>query len=202
MLIRSRSRGDTVIEVLFAITVFSLIAIGGMTLMNRGAALAQQALEIGLVRQQIDSQADALRFLSAAYSNDYGNDGEATDLWKEVVENNNAEGGAERFDEIVSQSTGECNIPSAANGAFALNIKRLDTDPILIPTNDTATYAKIRYDGPSPVAEGIWIQAVRSRTDNDRPGFYDFHIRACWYTPGQARPVTLGTIVRLYEPRG
>ena len=40
-----RNRGDTIIEVLLAVTIFSLVAIGSMVLMNRGVAMAQQSLE-------------------------------------------------------------------------------------------------------------------------------------------------------------
>ena len=58
-------------------------------------------------------------------------------------------------------------------------------------------------------AEGIWIIAVRDKTDsanssanknNVIPEFYDFHIRTCWTAPGRARPSTIGTIIRLYNP--
>lgn len=209
MQLRKSMRGDTVIEVLFAITVFSFIAIGGMTLMNKGTAMAQQALEIGLVRQQMDTQADALRYLNRAYSIDYGESGAATELWKKIIEANKidaGESGATPFDEITDGK--RCIIPS---NAFALNVKGLLSGEVLKPTTEVTTYARINYDDvpnmpPPPRAEGIWIQAVRSKVvkdDDDRvePGFYDFHIRACWHSPGQDVPVTLGTIVRLYEPR-
>ncbi|MBB1536129.1 hypothetical protein HG462_002040, partial [Candidatus Saccharibacteria bacterium] len=66
-------------------------------------------------------------------------------------------------------------------------------------------------------AEGIWIVAVRDftnvpssahfdakyREDMDKnypPEFYDFHIRTCWYGPGETVPSTIGTIIRLYNP--
>ena len=72
MLISERlNRGDTLIEVLFAVTVFSLVAVGGISIMNQGTAAAQRSLEITLVRQQIDSQAETLRFLNASYVSAY-----------------------------------------------------------------------------------------------------------------------------------
>ena len=61
------SRGDTLIEVLFAISVFSLVVVGGLSIMNQGTAAAQRALEITLVRNEIDAQAEALRFMNASY---------------------------------------------------------------------------------------------------------------------------------------
>ena len=47
-------RGDTIIEVLLAVTVFSLVAIGAMMVMNQGTNSAQRSLEVTLVKQQIE----------------------------------------------------------------------------------------------------------------------------------------------------
>lgn len=197
---RRQERGDTIIEVLFAFTIFSLIAVAGLSLMNQGVATAQRSLEIGLVRQQIDSQADALRYLNRAYVAEYGYSGEASERWKQVVFDNRVET-AQDYSAMTEEN--RCIVPS---NAFAIDTKNIEERPILIPTDETATFARINYDYPTGArAEGIWIQAVRSEVPNDtvnRPGFYDFHIRACWHAPGQVFPVTLGTIVRLYEPRG
>jgi type II secretory pathway pseudopilin PulG len=200
MLGRRRQAGDTIIEVLFATTVFSLVAVGGLSIMNQGTAMAQRALEIGLVRQQIDAQADALRFLNQAYVADYGKRGPATVAWNKIILDN-AVTRAQDFNSMAAD--GHCQLPSSSQNPFTLDITKLDTNPLLVPTSDVATYAKVRYDTLPARAEGIWVQAVRSGSTQDgRPGFYDFHIRACWQTPGQSAPVTLGTIVRLYEPRG
>ena len=63
---RSR-RGDTIIEVLLAISIFSLVSLGAIFVMNRGIATTQESLEVNLVRNQIDSQAELLRHFNAAY---------------------------------------------------------------------------------------------------------------------------------------
>lgn len=211
----SSERGDTIIEVLFAITIFSLISIGGLSLMNQGTAMAQRSLEIGLVRAQIDAQADALRYLNHAYVVDYGKDGPATNAWKEIVAdhaisdedlNNN-----HKYEEI-SDGT-ECKLPPSSPppfNSFALDVTKLSYytargvdegtgSPLIQGVESADVYSKIE----SGTAKGIWIQAVRSSDDEtSKPGFYDFHIRACWLSPGLSTPVTMGTIVRLYEPRG
>lgn len=209
LIVTGISRGDTIIEVLFAVTIFSFIAIGGISLMNKGTALAQRALEISLVRQQMDAQADALRYLNQAYVNNYGDEtSEAVKLWKKLTGTGTDEQlgidpsvGAKPFNTMVEDN--KCITP--VNKVFVLNLKKLELNHILYPSSeDPLTYAKISYDDRNPeltMAEGLWVQAVRSASGNST-GFSDFHIRACWYTPGQERPVTLGTIVRLYEPRG
>ena len=59
---RARTAGDTLIEVMFATTVFSLVVVSSLSLMNQGVASAQRSLEITTVRQQMDGQVETLRF--------------------------------------------------------------------------------------------------------------------------------------------
>ncbi len=60
-------RGDTLIEVMFAVGIFGLAAVGTISLMNRGLATAQSTLESTMARQEVDAQAEALRFIHDAY---------------------------------------------------------------------------------------------------------------------------------------
>lgn len=60
-------RGDTLIEVMFAIAVFSVIAVISMSLMNMGVSTAQGTLEMTMARNEIDAQAEALRFIQNSY---------------------------------------------------------------------------------------------------------------------------------------
>ena len=205
-------RGDTIIEVLFAFTVFSVVAVGGMTLMNQGAAMTQRTLEISQVRDQMDTQAEALRYMHANYIQNIGNDSaEPVKLWQRIKD----EFAVSSVRGLGEDASGEnCAAPTPGNGLsgsqgypFILNTEanRLDGangGPFIAFTNPSSfpfatTYSQVRDPGGP---EGIWIKAVRSPTTGARPGYYDFHIRACWQTPGQSVPVTLGTIVRLYEP--
>ena len=191
--------------------------------MNRGVAIAQQSLEVSLVRHQIDAQADALRYLAHAYAADYPDDSQATRIWNKAIGENGVPS-AQPFSEIIDGT--RCKLPSGATSKpFALNIRKLDSiggdsspqGPVVSVMNisdfdsgsysaeEQPTFARVRYDLSEVKSQGLWIEAVRSADsvgDSDRPGFYDFHIRACWQSPGQSVPVTLGTIVRLYEPRG
>lgn len=204
MRVRRREDGDTIVEVLFAITVFSLIAIGSLSLMNQGTAVAQRALEVGQVRQQIDSQADALRYMNRAYVADYGKNGAPTTRWNKIVAEHTVEK-AQDFDDITEGM--RCRqLPSTV---FALDVTALDAGPIPVMNisdynsqvdGEPPTYAQVRH-GAVAKAQGLWIEAVRPREQSPtQPGYYDFHIRACWISPGQVAPVTIGTIVRLYDP--
>lgn len=60
-------KGDTIIEVTFAISVFSLVAVISMKVMDQNMATIQGTLEIEMARNEIDAQAEALRFIQNSY---------------------------------------------------------------------------------------------------------------------------------------
>ena len=87
-------KGDTLIEVTLAIGVFSMIAIAVVSVMNSGTSGAQSSLETTLAREEIDAQAEALRFIQASYISDKGlvkdtDAGASTNrfqnLWKDIT---------------------------------------------------------------------------------------------------------------------
>lgn len=60
-------RGDTIVEVTFAIAVFALVAIISISIMNSGISTAQASLELTMARNEIDAQAEALRFIHNSF---------------------------------------------------------------------------------------------------------------------------------------
>ena len=60
-------RGDTIIEVMFAIAVFSLVAVLSVMSMDSGINNAENALETVTVRNELNAQAEALRFIHSSY---------------------------------------------------------------------------------------------------------------------------------------
>lgn len=209
-----RSRGDTLIEVLFAVTTFSLLAVAALSIMNQGTSIAQRALEISLVRQEIDAQAETLRFLNSSYVSAFQQHlkvpegypittpaGQWSALIKEIKDN-----GASNVTAFGVTADNKC--PNHPNTAFILNSR---TAKYQYPTNSdfmrhAQTFSQVRYneDGVILSADGIWVEASIKEgeaANSEYTNYVDFHIRACWDSPGQVLPVTLGTIVRLYEPR-
>lgn len=224
MLMRNRvgTRGDTLIEVLFAVTVFSLVAVGGLSIMNQGTAISQRALEITLVRQEIDSQAETLRFLNYSYiaaykpgnsESDYLDDeGDETPAsqWIETVRNI-TENDVSNFGVVNDAVINTSSCPSLPDGSFIMNTHSAIPIELSSPGNfqRASTFSQVRYNpyGEVSYADGIWIEAIRyiaANNDNNQAdaGYIDFHIRACWEGPGQSAPLTIGTIVRLYTPVG
>lgn len=57
-------RGDTLIEVLLAITIFTAAVIGAFIVMSNGIGTAQRSLEVTQVRLQVDNQVELLRHIN------------------------------------------------------------------------------------------------------------------------------------------
>lgn len=194
---RTAERGDTIIEVLLAITVFSLVAVAAIAIMNQGVNTTQRALEITLVRQQMDSQIEALRAAHQAYpALDVAS--RATSKWKTVT----TKVGESPDDEPV---VGEGACPSVgqlSGGAFAFN-------PLTGQLLDTAHLKSITDTNAPPYAQfsggnvyGIWVKGKLKKSNNTVfPDAYDFRVRACWQAAGMtsATPMWIETDVRLYD---
>lgn len=193
-------RGDTIIEVIFAIVIFSFVAISSLTIMNKGVATGEKALEITLVRQQINAQAEALRYIHEARVVTPGSDYGVT--WSKLTTTYRQENAS-----AYGVSGKNCVLPrGSAYHPFILNARKAEvwaTTPSIQPSNGSTfpPYPQVVYNSDSSIdaAYGLWIEAVPSSLAVARQ-FVDFHIRACWPAPGSAVPMTLGTIVRLYDP--
>ncbi len=199
-----RERGDTLIEVLFAFSVFSLVAVGALTLMNQGSLLSERALETSLVRQAVNGQAETLRFLHDSYVASYTpgqtfdpNASVKTPAWQwQAMVASIQQTGATTTTNLGGDATG---CPTPATGSFIMDSQK---GQFVAPANmiyqPASTYAQVAYNnGPKP--QGMWIEAIRV-TKPSNPSYIDFHILACWPSPSGNIPVTLGTVVRLYEP--
>lgn len=217
------SRGDTLIEVLSAITIFSLIAISTMTIMNKGVAISQRSLEITQARQQIDAQAEALRFLNASYivahrpnDNLVGNypiDSPVRE-WLNIRNNLSYKAADSPLTSDIIHNQPLCPTNATSTNKLAANHFVLNTATANVIDygnnsalfKDPATFSQVHYDTASPAnvtaVDGIWIEAIaNNKAATDAVQYMDFNIWTCWYTPGQTVPVTISTKVRLYDPR-
>jgi len=180
---RHSARGDTIIEVVMAVAMFSMLAIGIMALMNSGIAMAQRSLELTLVRQQIDSQAEMLRYVHDK-SSQAGSSFAA--LWDRIknrtIDHANSVLNVDRCPEAM---------PS---GGFALAPNKNTFQLITNKYELSSTYAKVSTT-QNPTSLGMSIQLVR--VEGGRA--YDAYIQACWMSVGTDRPMTTGTIVRMYD---
>ena len=189
---RKFNRGDTLVEVLLGVTIFSLVAVIALETMNRGMAIAQYSLETILVRQQVDAQAEMLR-----YAHDMKND-----TWKKLVDNNSVSVSA------VNDNEGNLGVEKCPDDfstkEFALAATPSLASKISILNNPgdykaAETYARV--DSDTKKTYGISVRLVKpSTTTGSRDSNkYDAYIKACWMPVGSKMPATIGTIVRLYD---
>lgn len=193
-------KGDTLVEVLLAMAVFAVVMMIGLSTMNNGMSRALASLQLTMARNTMDSQAEALRFANAAYVSEFRTDGGAVTsaaarVWQ---------------DQLTASVQGSATpLDACTRGASAFVLSRNDLSYHSEAITNAVTYPRIAYgtDADSNAitdpfarysrAEGIWVEKVHLANTN----YYDFHIRACWSAPGSNVNTTLGTIVRLYDPR-
>ncbi len=189
---RKFNRGDTLVEVLLGVTIFSLVAVIALETMNRGMAIAQYSLETTLVRQQVDAQAEMLR-----YAHDMKND-----TWKKLVDNNSVSVSA------VNGNEGNLGVEKCPDNfstkEFALAATPSLASKISILNNPgdykaAETYARV--DSDTKKTYGISVRLVKpsTATGSRDSNKYDAYIKACWMPVGSKMPATIGTIVRLYD---
>lgn len=201
-------RGDTLVEVLFAITVFAFVVVGALSIMNQGSAASQRSLEITLVRQQIDAQAETLRFMHDAYVAVYRpgitfNLGDAittpAEEWHRMLRSGITATSASEFGAVNNAC------PTPPSQSFVMdtrNARFIDGSPARLVAASTFPQLTYNSSGVFSTSQGLWVEAIRSPlVAGANTGFIDFHIRGCWEAPGLSQALTTGTIVRLYEPR-
>lgn len=189
---RKFNRGDTLVEVLLGVTIFSLVAVVALETMNRGMAIAQYSLETTLVRQQVDAQAEMLR-----YAHDMKND-----TWKKLVDNNSVSVSAVNDNEGnlgVEKCPGDFSTKEfalAATPSLASKISILNN-----PGDYKAAETYARVDSDTKKTYGISVRLVKpsTATGSRDSNKYDAYIKACWMPVGSKMPATIGTIVRLYD---
>ena len=191
---RCAQRGDTIIEMMLAFAIFTLAAVGAMSILSSGVAITQRNLESTLVRQQIDTQAEMLRYVHDTQNT----------AWASVVNPANLTTSPASLD-----LGGECPTvptdsklskgffiqptPGADPTTTTFTRRSIDSTVFRSPT----TYARIDYANAK--SDAVWVQAVKAEEGANGITAYDFYIHACWGAVGMGRPMTMGTIVRLYE---
>lgn len=204
-------RGDTIIEVLFAFAILSLVVILSISSMNNGVANAQSNLEASMARSEIDAQAEAIRFIHEAYITSLNESGSKTSqyakIWEDLTKSTS---------EPIDFSTVSCDaVGTALNNAFVINIRNLasadaskvvvkgkfksaDIYPRLVYSDSEyfANYTSVFERGNSTNVihnEGIWdtVQKVENG--------WEITIQVCWTSTGRKEPVTLDTVIRLYD---
>lgn len=172
-------RGDTLVEVLMAIVILSMVIVGTLTIMSRGLAAAQVALEHSQVRLGVNSQMEMLRFARDSY---LSNPASPSGLqWSAIVSGSNTN---------TITYNNSCNVTPSKQGFYL--------------TKNATQVTRTNYTASAPQTiavpgQGMWVETVAS-APAVTPAYVDFVIRACWQGSGSAGQQRTVTAVRLYDP--
>ena len=221
--------GDTLIEVTIAVGVFSLVAVAVVSVVSSSTSGAQASLETTVAREEIDTQAEALRFIQNAYLNE-SEDSNYAEIWKQITKNL-----TEVNDSFMPSS---CSAiydnpnESELKNAFVINYRKLNTgdvEDIVIRQADNPGLFTLAQSSPRLTfntsnslmednaftnknllrAEGIYVIVAKDNNSTaiaegdtilSGSAYYDFYIRTCWYAAANATPSTISTVIRLYDP--
>lgn len=120
-------KGDTLVEVTLAVGIFSMVAISIVSVINGSTSSAQTALEATLTREEIDAQAEALRFIHASTNTEDG-EGPYHKIWKKITELALANGDNSIKDYPPSTCDSLYNVDTAISGnAFVVDTHMLSS---------------------------------------------------------------------------
>lgn len=174
-------KGDTLIEVTLAIGIFSMVAIAVVSVMVSGTSNAQTALETTLTREEIDAQAEAIRFIHSAYISEKTlpeDERFYTSVWEEITNENKVSSNSIdlKFSPRSCQEIYDRDNPGAIQKGFVINPRALSLtknsdgpadvtllDKVFIPYDlanpdnnifqPTTTYPRIIYDNSNNLVE-------------------------------------------------
>lgn len=166
---RLDQRGDTLIEVMLATVVLTIVLAGAYTIANRSTRINQTSVERTEVANQLAEQAEVLRAMRDLH------DGTAASTWSDIVTAANAS----------TVTTLDCTENPATNNAFYLSLDPGsfgEPNALVRGGGVPLGQADDAYPGTDDIAD-VWIVAQAS--PNDTVGStlddqYEFHIRGCW----------------------
>lgn len=181
-----KKKGDTLIEVALAVGIFSMVAILIISVISASTSSAQSSLELTITREELDSQAEALRFIHDSYvigsqSKDTTENPYAA-LWNTLV--SHAVDPSNGDIDYTPKSCSELYEPNGfmknnvSRKQFVINTRRLgnpsDIDNIIVTTGVTnsrgpfyeaTTYPRILYGG-SGMGSSSTSEDLYSQTEN------------------------------------
>lgn len=169
-LVNRRQAGDTIVEVLLAIVIISVVIAGAYQATNSGLRIGQNSIERTQASQLTAGQAEALRTLRDLS----GTNPAAATAWTSIASK-------------VTTTAPSANVcasgggtPTSGSNPFWLNTSGAN----VAVTNGTTSSKYLKY----------WIEAYRPSANS---GYIDFYINGCWQAIGEPKLQDTGIVVRL-----
>ena len=177
-----RERGDTLVEVLIAITTLSIAIVGGLGAMNIGFGAMLNATERTQVQASINSQLSLIQYSRDEYVR-AGRDGTVAGgpaIWQWVLGHTNTS-----YESSVCASDGAPAIQTARN-PFYID----DTTMAQVQMTTVTTPASVPTAG-----DGLWVEAVRPTPTTN---YVDVYVKACWQPAAGSTNQEARSVMRLY----
>ena len=179
-IIKPQQRGDTLIEVMLAITIVAIVVVSINGIMNRGLSLLQLSVERSQVRASMQGQIDALR-----YMRDVRVAGGPAADWQNIITNKLNTGSPQSISEQPN-----CGPKSGSVQTFYINESSTAIE----------NYNSSNKPTSPPIAspgKWMWIEAYKVE-GHSSVNAIDFAVRACWEPPTGGSMQHETTIGRLY----
>lgn len=180
---KNMQRGDTLIEVLMAISITGIVIVSSISVMNKGVASMYDSMERIEVRQLMNRQIETLIYARDQYAAKLAGstdvDGNASNIW-----------------DSMAATPNQTSVPAVDNcnpkDAFATDKHGTSGNIIFIPAGNG-----IAGGFPKP-GDGLWVQKISNSTIPVK--YVDFYVRACWQPTSSQVTQVLSSVVRLYVP--
>ena len=194
MLINKNSdRGDTLVEVLLALTILSVVIVSSLVLMNRGQAVALNSLERSQVQNLISEQGQMLSYVRDAYADVLAGGqtpqaGTAAEIWQTIMSTY-----------TTTPNTDVCTAAGAPNRAAGSFYLTYNTAPAANPVSITPYLGAPAATFAMP-GQGLWVEAQSFSGAGVNKPYVDFFIKGCWQPSGTGANQESKNVVRLYAP--
>lgn len=183
-------RGDTLIEVLVALTVLAVVIVGSFSIMNKGVSAMYDNLERTEVRQLLDQQIEALN---------YARDQRLVQLGPQAGTMTTTDIAAATAWTTITNPAWAASLATTpgledCSAANAFYLTRAGADNHLVASKVFTNSSAPGFPG---LGNGIWIQRISSGPTPVL--FKDFYIKACWQPTSSAARQVLSSVVRLYD---
>lgn len=178
-------RGDTLVEVLIATAILGAAIVGGLTIMNFGYAIANNAVERTQVEGKMNSQLSFIRYARDAFIR---SNGSTTD------------GGSRMWTAIMGKVTTAASSQAVCNGSAPQPTNGFYINDNVASVSDTSI---VNYTGAAAPAvaapgSGMWVEGRQASANPVR--YVDFYVKACWQSIGSNPQQEARTVMRLYVP--
>jgi len=182
---RNTQRGDTLVEVLIATAILGAGIVGGLTIMNFGYAVANNAVERTQVEATMNSQLAFMRYARDAYvrAGQQPTD-TASQLWVAIMGRVTT----------AASSQAVCNgtAPQPVNGFY------INDNLATLSSASVVAYSGAAASGLAAPGSGMWIEGRQASGGSVK--YVDFYVKACWQAIGNNPQQEARTVLRLYVP--